>query len=278
MSMSKWSGFSFSPGTIVAAILWLLSVPGSPQAQSAGIALPPQDEALFTASCVPPRKLLDRAFYHICYDPEARIPTWVGYDLTPELLRGAIARTDDFRADPELPPAERAELRDYAASGFDRGHMAPADVFKRSRAAMSASFLLSNMAPQTTKLNRGRWQRLEQDIRALVLSGVRTVVVTGSLFLDEGDLPVPPSRRINNRVAVPTHCFTALLHQDRDGQLSALGFKFPNIRGTIPGPSARYAASIDHIEGLLGADLFSFLDLETQALIEANPVVSDHFD
>jgi DNA/RNA endonuclease G (NUC1) len=84
--------------------------------------------------------------------------------------------------------------------------------------------------------------------------------------------------RIKDRVAVPTHCFNAILHQSSDGQLSALAFVLPNIRGAIPGPSARYAVSIDHIEDLLGADLFAFLDSERQEEIEADPVVSDIFD
>jgi endonuclease G len=262
----------------VAAMLGLLCASSSPRAQSNGIALPLRDDALFRASCPPPRQLLDRSFYHICYEPGGRIPVWVGYDLTPTLLAGTIARTDDFRPDPDLPLSARAELLDYEESGFDRGHMAPAETFKRSRPAMSASFLLSNMAPQTSKLNRGRWSRLEAEIRALVRSGERTVVITGNLFLDGDGVSTEPTMHIKGRVAVPTHCFNAILHQSTGGQLSALGFVLPNIRGAIPGPSARYAVSIDHIEDLLEADLFAFLDSESQEEIEADFVVSDLFD
>jgi DNA/RNA endonuclease G (NUC1) len=84
------------PAAFVVAILGLLCAVGSPQAQSNGIALPPHDDRLFRASCLPPRQLLDQSFYHICYEPGARIPAWVGYDLTPTLLQGTIARSDDF--------------------------------------------------------------------------------------------------------------------------------------------------------------------------------------
>jgi DNA/RNA non-specific endonuclease len=117
----------------VAAILALLCAPGSSRAQSNGIALPLHDDRLLRASCLPPRQLLDRSFYHICYEPGARIPAWVGYDLTPTLLEGTITRSDDFRPDPDLPLSERAELLEYEGSGFDRGHMAPAETFKLRR-------------------------------------------------------------------------------------------------------------------------------------------------
>ncbi len=275
--MRIWPGSWSSSAAIAAAIVGLLLGPNSPQAQGAGIGLPQQDAALFQASCQPPHELLARTFYHVCYDPEARIPVWVGYDLTPALLAGSTKRTDDFRPDLEIAPDRRAELRDYLNSGFDRGHMAPAEAFKRSRPAMSHSFLLSNMAPQTAKLNRGRWARLEQEVRELAREGERTIVISGSLFLDQGR-PTTPSRRIDRRVAVPTDCFTAILQQGRGGRLSALGFVLPNIRGPIPGPSARYVRSIDQIEALLGADLFAFLDDDVEADIEANFVVPDVFE
>jgi len=35
-------------------------------------------------------------------------------------------RTDEFFADPRLPRGERAELEDFACSGWDRGHLSPA--------------------------------------------------------------------------------------------------------------------------------------------------------
>jgi endonuclease G len=70
-----------------------------------------------------------REYYVACHDGAKPIPEWVTYHLTAENLAGDVARTDDFRAEPELVPDERAEPSDYRNSGYDRGHIAPAAAF-----------------------------------------------------------------------------------------------------------------------------------------------------
>jgi len=110
-------------------------------------------------------QVLINDWFITCHDNSKRIPQWVSYHLNAVLLAGSTKRSDDFRPDSELPEGERAELADYAGSGYDRGHMAPAAAFKRSEAAMSEAFKLSNMAPQTPSLNRVMWRLLEEDVR-----------------------------------------------------------------------------------------------------------------
>ena len=71
----------------------------------------------------------------ICYSAFAvlhsgitRTPLWAAEHLTRNGLDAAVAteRKDTFHEDPRLPTDERADLDDYARSGFDRGHLAPA--------------------------------------------------------------------------------------------------------------------------------------------------------
>src|SRR5258706_28570 len=78
-----------------------------------------------------PGHLLNKQFFVICYSPERKIPVWVGYALTRTDLDGPASRTDNFRADPELPTGERSKPTDYAHTGYDQGHMAPAEDFTR---------------------------------------------------------------------------------------------------------------------------------------------------
>jgi endonuclease G, mitochondrial len=92
--------------------------------------------------------ILDKQVFVICHSATLKIPLWVGYMLTANDLNGPAPRVNSFRRDTELPANERSELGDYAGSGYDRGHMAPAEDFDRSKQAMRTSFLLSNMAPQ----------------------------------------------------------------------------------------------------------------------------------
>ena len=147
--------------------------------------------------------ILVKEFYVACHDPERKVPEWVTYRLTREdLALDVIERTDDFRPDPDLAPGERAELVDYRSSGYDRGHLAPAADFKRSREAMSSTFLLSNMAPQRPNLNRGIWARLEDQVRQLVQSHGRVWVFTGALYLDARDRPLQLPRLVHRSYSI----------------------------------------------------------------------------
>ncbi len=91
--------------------------------------------------------ILCRAGYVLSYNAQNKVADWVAYHLTAERLTGQIARTNDFREDPDLPAAVRSQNQDYRGSRFARGHLAPAGSMVWSVQAMSESFLLSNMAP-----------------------------------------------------------------------------------------------------------------------------------
>lgn len=108
-----------------------------------------------------------------------RTPSVVAELLTTASLSGDQPRTDDFRPDPRLAPNVRAELSDYRRSGYDRGHLAPAADASSDAGAMSASFLLSNIAPQNPDLNREAWAGLESATRACATSQGQLTVLTG---------------------------------------------------------------------------------------------------
>jgi len=198
---------------------------------------------------------LDKQYYVTCHDGARRVPEWVSYHLTRESLQGNASRRDNFRADQELAAGERSELADYRGSGFDRGHMAPAAAFKRSRAAMSATFLLSNIAPQRPQLNRRIWRRLEAQVREVAREQGSVWVVTGSLYLDSDD----PRRRIGDRVGVPTHFYKVIFAEPETGARAMYGFVIPNDSTTIAGEPREYMFTVDHIEGLAELDFFNLL-------------------
>jgi endonuclease G len=73
-----------------------------------------------------------------------------------------------FRPDDRLPKDwPRVTPSDYTGSGFDRGHMSPNADRYGSREAADATFLMTNITPQTGDLNRGPWQKLEAYLRTL---------------------------------------------------------------------------------------------------------------
>jgi endonuclease G len=212
--------------------------------------------------------LLVKRHYVTCHDSYKRIPEWVAYRLTRRSLQGEAARTDDFRADPELDTDQRAVPADYRYSGYDLGHMAPAAAFKRSRAAMSDTFLMSNIAPQRPHLNRRLWRKLEGQVRALVKSRVSVWVVTGSLFLNPDGTPADSFTAIgDNEVAVPTHFYKVILAESEG--LEAFAFVMANSIDPLSGEPADYATSVDSVESIAGLDLFAALPDSTEHRIEA---------
>lgn len=214
--------------------------------------------------------LLIKQFYVICHKNDWKIPGWVTYHLSAEDLKGNAGRTDDFRPDAELPEGQRSELADYRNTGFDRGHMAPAADFRRSRIAVSESFLLSNMTPQTPNLNRRTWKNLEDEVRSLARAHGNIWVFTGSLFLDADSRPTQPAEHIGaNHVAVPTHFYKAILCEHSEGNYEMFAFIMPNQRAVLSGTSNDYIVTVDTVEKLAGLDFFAALPDDEENHLEA---------
>lgn len=130
-----------------------------------------------------------------------RTPLWSAEHLTADNLAAAktLSRENSFHAEPRLPARARAELSDYARSGYDRGHMAPnGDMPDRS--SQRESFTLANMVPQDGENNRHLWAGIEGVVRKLAVREGDLYVVTGPAFLGAN------LQKIGN-VLVPTHLY-----------------------------------------------------------------------
>ena len=101
--------------------------------------------------------------YIVDFNPERGVAHWVAYELLPAETLGEAKRKSSFRRDDRLVGSP--VHKDYTHSGFDRGHLKPAADSKASNERMAASFLMTNVAPQTPQLNRGSWKQLEETTR-----------------------------------------------------------------------------------------------------------------
>jgi hypothetical protein len=61
---------------------------------------------------------------------------------------GSSRKNSNFAEDGSDPPHLRAALKDFAGSGFDRGHLVAAAAVKFDQSAQDETFLLSNISPQ----------------------------------------------------------------------------------------------------------------------------------
>jgi endonuclease G len=141
--------------------------------------------------------------YAVLHSGLTRTPLWSAEHLHPDRVRASVrlSRENTFRPDGRLPAAERAELEDYARSGWDRGHMSP-NKDMADRESQQASFLLSNMIPQAPMHNQRLWESIEHATRGVVLRGESAYVVTGPAFLGE--------TKRTGRVAIPSHVWKAV--------------------------------------------------------------------
>lgn len=176
---------------------------------------------------------IHRQGYSLAYDASRRNPAWVYEHLTAEGLKGDVERHHfDFKEDESLPKHLRVSLADYRGSGFDRGHMAPAGNNKSSPEAMSDTFFMSNMCPQSPECNRGYWARLEKHVRDLTKDYQNVYVVTGPLYLptieENGKRYVKYEVIGLNDVAVPSHFFKVITFEDSQGRKETRAYILPN--------------------------------------------------
>lgn len=146
-----------------------------------------------------------RSGFSLVHSGLSRTPIWVAERLTAERVRGAqgLERNNSFHVEDSLPSSERAELSDYARSGFDRGHMAPNGDMD-SPESQNESFTLANMVPQDSDMNRRLWRDIEMTVRDVALRNGEAFVVTGPAFIGS------ELRSLKGRVLVPTHIYKAV--------------------------------------------------------------------
>ncbi len=214
--------------------------------------------------------VLDKHYFVIDYNNRWKEPYWVAYHLCAADLSGSSHRKNNFRSDSKLPVQYRSELADYQRSGFDRGHNAPAADFTRSPEAMSQTFLLSNMSPQSEYLNRHIWEKLEGEVREEIEQVQDAWIVTGNLFMSPDSQPTEPTLTIGRDcVAVPDHCFKVVLLHSQDGSYSMFAFLIPNSLAPIPGNPSNYIVSVRRLEQISGYDFFPDLPGRLRDTLEA---------
>jgi endonuclease G len=139
--------------------------------------------------------------FTVMHSGVTRTPLWSAEHLEAHEVESArqLTRENSFHAEQRLPAAQRAELADYARSGFDRGHMAPNGDMP-DRDSQRDSFSLANIVPQDGENNRHLWAGIEGVVRKMAKKEGDLYVVTGPAFLGSNVRKV-------GKVLVPTHLY-----------------------------------------------------------------------
>ncbi len=210
--------------------------------------------------------IVDREGYSLGYNELHEQAAWVVYHMTKEEASSKeSSRTENFRADPEIPTGS-ATLADYKGSGYDRGHLAPAADMAFSEKTMSESFYLSNMSPQKPAFNRGIWKDLEAQVRDFAITEGDIYVVTGPVLTNAKEKTIG-----NSQVTVPEYYYKVVY--DRTAPEKMIGFILPN-EGSKQSLTD-FAVTVDAVEKATGLNFFSTVPQPKQEQLESSISVND---
>ncbi|MCI5051040.1 MAG: DNA/RNA non-specific endonuclease [Candidatus Pacebacteria bacterium] len=208
-------------------------------------------------------QILFNRYYITGYSYYFRQPKWVLEIVNPPTIDGdkeGVKRSDNFRPDYRIPQLFRADLVDFAGSGYDRGHMVPSANQRGLEVQNSETFLLSNMSPQSGDLNRFAWRHLEKEIRVLNSKEdvLETYVITGPIFNFQEPIETIGSRDKNQvTIPVPHRYFKSILTEDKNGTLKMWSFILPNSK--VTDSLSNYMVATTKVEQYAGIELWSLL-------------------
>ncbi|WBO86811.1 DNA/RNA non-specific endonuclease [Hymenobacter yonginensis] len=228
--------------------------------------------------------LLEKPQYALSYHRDRGTPNWVSWYLAPVWI-GSAPRVDLFRADETLPASwYRVQGTSYSRSGFDRGHNTPSADRTSTPEDNSATFLMTNMIPQSPDNNQRTWAALENYARTLVDAGNELYIIMGSYGIGgQGEIrtstpfiPVSATTIDGGRVTVPNRIWKVIVvlptGNNDVSRVSAatriIAIDTPNQNGMTTN-WGQYRTSVDAIEAATGLDLLSALPTSVQQVVES---------
>ena len=203
--------------------------------------------------------IVEHQFYTLAYNEKTEQAVWIAYSLSADNLKNAqFKRKDNFMSDPDVS-TESSSPTDYAKSGYDRGHLAPAADFTWTKEGLDESFYMSNMSPQVPEFNRGIWKKLEEQVRTWAKENHKLYIVTGPIIEKRAD------KIGKNKVSVPQYYYKAILDIQQP-ELKAIGFLIKNEKSSEDIMS--FAISIDELEEATGLDFFPSVPDELEEKLE----------
>ena len=210
-------------------------------------------------------RILDRGEFKIGWSDSLRHPVWVAYHV-PRTARHEAGKRPNFQKDKGV--ASSPQPKDYANSGYDRGHMAPnhAIATRFGPEIQRRTFQMTNVAPQRPGLNRGPWREMEQRISELWTSAY------GEIWVIVGTVPPAPgqsrSKLGQTDINVPEQFYMVIASQTEDSvRMLAVLMNQNARRWDFP---VHNIVSVDEIEKLTGLDFFPDMQRSLQMSLEAD--------
>ncbi|MBO3462625.1 DNA/RNA non-specific endonuclease [Aetokthonos hydrillicola Thurmond2011] len=212
--------------------------------------------------------LMVKPQYALSYNKSKGTLNWASWQLNKSWL-GNVDRQNNFRPDDTLPTKwERVTPSAYIGSGYDKGHVVPSADRTRSVDDNSATFLMTNIMPQTPDNNRRTWEGLESYCRELVVKQGKELYIIAGPFDSQ-------SQPLKGKVTIPQTTWKVIVILDRPGMgltgvttdTRVIAVNIPNKQGINPDWTA-YKLTVDELEDLTDYNFLSNLAPAIQDVIE----------
>jgi endonuclease G len=213
----------------------------------------------------PRHYLLVKPQYVTSFDSERKNPRWTSWELTTTWM-GSASRSPSFRADTMLPSSiPQPTNSDYSGSGFERGHICPSADRTDNQTDNQATFVFTNVVPQTGASNTGTWESLETAERNFAKAGNHVFIIAGSIYTD--------TRTIGAGVAIPSSMYKIVVllsgahptPADVTTSTRVISVEIPNT-DSVSGDYTHYKTSFGALEQKTG---FHFLSDVPAAIHDA---------
>jgi endonuclease G len=205
--------------------------------------------------------VLQNPGFAVGYNEWYRDALWVAFRGRKPPYRPELKRPDHFNVDSRT--LVRVDADDYRQSSYDRGHLAPNFLISRlyGERAQAATFLMSNITPQTPRLNQLLWQRLEEAEADIVAPTADPLWIVTGPIIDEH------AEKLPSGVVIPSAFYRIWLRREADGAIRSIGFIVPQeVHGDEP--LTQFVATVQDIEARVGLDFFTDLPREQQDQFE----------
>ena len=187
--------------------------------------------------------------------------------LTADKIKGGAPRSNVWREDKTQSDEWRAKPADYAGSGMDIFHLAPAGDYGKSR-EKDATFVLTNAAPGDRGLNRGLWNRLEATVREMVTDTAIVQIYTGPVYLPSVDGVLRIKTLGADKIWIPTHFGKAVVVEEDGKPPRSYAWLIPNEKPKTDNLDS-FRVSINELEFAWGFDCRWGMDAKDEERLEA---------
>lgn len=225
--------------------------------------------------------LLTKEHFCLSYNNTKGTPNWVSWQVAHEHL-GDAPRKQTFATDNHLPKEFRhVTHQDYSGSGFDRGHLCPHSDRAADKEMSFATFVMTNIVPQTPALNQKAWNSEEEYLRGLLKKKAqrRLYVIAGPAGVGGGPKDAPVRTIAEGNITVPAVCWkVAVVVDGGESWKDDLGWISKETRviavvmpnDDTPGVAwAKYRVPVRDIETLTGYTFFDRLPPDLQKALKA---------